>query len=81
MKIAVFYEGVAPAAAEGLWRGGQLLEKQAATLPDSNPDKTKPTKPTQLAKATKAYKDLADKYPASPFVAKAKERLSLLGPK
>lgn len=29
IKIAEFYEGVPAAAAEGLWRGGQLLEKQA----------------------------------------------------
>lgn len=32
LKIAVFYEAVRDAAAEGLWRGAQLLEKQAGTL-------------------------------------------------
>lgn len=31
LKIAAFYEGVPSAAAEGLWRGGQLLETQAGT--------------------------------------------------
>lgn len=76
IKIAAFYEGVPAAAAEGLWRGGQLLEKQAAGLSDT----TKPTKAQQMAKAAKAYKDLTEKYPASEFAAKAKERLGALGP-
>ncbi len=30
IKISVFYAGVPKVAAEGLWRGGQLLERQAA---------------------------------------------------
>ncbi len=79
LKIAVFYEAVAPAAAEGLWRGGQLLEAQAATLPESSSEKDKPTKPGQMAKAIRAYKDLVAKYPNSPLASKAKDRLSQLG--
>jgi len=75
IKIATFYEGVPAAASEGLWRGAQLLEKQASSLNET----TKPKKSQQLSKATKAYKDLAEKYPASEFAAKAKERLQTLG--
>lgn len=74
IKIATFYEGVPQAASEGLWRGAQLLEKQAAGLSET----TKPKKSQQLSKAVKAYKDLAEKYPASQFAAKAKERLQTL---
>ncbi|MEA3187136.1 MAG: hypothetical protein QOD99_966 [Chthoniobacter sp.] len=80
LKIATFYESVAPASAEGLWRGGQLLEAQASILPISAAEKNKPTKPGQLAKAVKAYKDLADKYPNSEFAPKARERLAQLAP-
>lgn len=75
IKIATFYEGVPSAASEGLWRGAQLLEKQAASLSET----TKPKKSAQLSKATKAYKDLSEKYPASGFAVKAKERLQSLG--
>jgi TolA-binding protein len=72
IKIAAFYEGVPATAAEGLWHGGQLLEKQSAALSD-------PAKKTaQRNKAIKAYKDLVEKYPASPFATKAKDRLELL---
>ena len=64
MKIATFYEGVPVASAEGLWRGGQALEKQAATLTETS----KPKKSEQLAKAIKGYKDLVQKYPNAPSV-------------
>jgi TolA-binding protein len=74
IKIATFYEGVPTAASEGLWKGGQLLEKQAATLTETG----KPKKSEQMAKAIKAYKDLIEKYPSSPFAAQAKERLQQL---
>ena len=77
IKIATFYQGVPAAAAEGLWKGGQLLEKQAAGLTESS----KPTKSAQQAKAVKAYKDLVEKYPASPFASQAKDRLQQLGVK
>lgn len=74
IKIATFYEGVPAAAAEGLWKGGQLLEKQAIHLTDTS----KPTKEAQMAKALKAYKDLVQKYPNSPFVSQAQKRLQQL---
>ena len=74
IKIATFFQSVPDAAAEGLWRGGQLLEKQVGTLTD-------PTKKQQqLGKAIQAYKDLAEKYPDSQYTAQAKERLQALQP-
>ena len=76
IKIASFYEGVPMVAAEGLWKGGQLLEKQSATLPETG----KVTKSGQMGRALKAYKDLTEKYPTSPFVEKAKQRLVALTP-
>ncbi len=83
IKVSVFYESVAPAAAEGLWLGAQLLEKQAATLPETLDPKKKhpknaPTRGGQLAKAYMAYKDLVDKYANSPNVEAAKARLQAL---
>jgi TolA-binding protein len=75
LKTAAFYEGVEDAASEGLWRGGQMLEKQAETLNEQSV----PKKSEQIAKAISAYKDIVTKYPASPFVAKAQERLNALG--
>jgi len=77
IKIATYYEGVPTAASEGLWKGGQLLEKQAEGLPETG----KTTKSGQMAKAVKAYQDLVEKYSNSPFAAKAKERLQQLGAK
>ena len=71
LKVAAFF-ATAPDAPEGLWKGGQLLEKQAATLPDPN------TKATQVARARKAYDDLVKRYPASPFAVQAKDRLAAL---
>lgn len=86
-KISGLYESVPGAASEGLWRGGQLLEKQAATLPETNPTPKEPVKGpqppvkgTQLKKAAKAYRDLITKYPTSPHVAEAKARLDVLEP-
>lgn len=76
IQIADYFEGVQTAAAAGLWRGGQLLEKQAAGLTETS----KPTKSAQLAKAAKAYRNLAAKYPASPNADKAKQRLAALPP-
>ena len=71
LKVAAFF-ATAPDAPEGLWKGGQLLEKQAATLPDPN------AKTTQIARARKAYDDLVKRYPASQFVTQAKDRLAAL---
>lgn len=79
IKIPMFY-GATNAAPEGLWKGAQLLEKQATTLGDkADPKNPKaPTKPGQIAKAVKAYNDLVSNYPNSPFAAKAQERLNAL---
>lgn len=83
LKIAMFFDTVSSAASEGLWRGGQLLEKQAAGLPETakNPKNPKEaTKGTQLRKALKAYKDLSSKYPNSAHADEAKARIAALEP-
>ncbi|MEI8234195.1 MAG: tetratricopeptide repeat protein [Verrucomicrobiota bacterium] len=80
LKIALFYDSIPAAAAEGLWRGGQLLEKQAAGLPQTSANPKDVTKPTQLHKALKAYKDLVAKYPSAPHVGEAKARIDALEP-
>lgn len=80
LKIALFYDSVPAVAAEGLWRGGQLLEKQAATLPQTSQNPKEVTKPGQLRKALKAYKDLVAKYPTSPHASEAKARIAALEP-
>ncbi len=74
IKIARFYAGVSKAASEGLWRGGQLLEIQAAGLTD--PAK----KARQTAQAHKAYKDLAENYPTSPYATEAATKAASLAP-
>jgi len=73
IKIAQFYAGVPKAAAEGLWRGGQLLEKQAAALTDPAQKKR------QIDEARRAYTDLTANFPNSEFAAQAGERLAALG--
>ena len=48
VKISVFYEGIDRIAAEGLWRGAQLLERQASgeiPMPTPVPKPTAPPKP------------------------------------
>lgn len=75
IKISVFFAGVPDTAAEGLWRGGQLIEKQAAGIADEK------KRAAQMAKATKAYKDLDKTFGDSPFAPQARERLQALGPK
>jgi TolA-binding protein len=75
LKTAAFYESVEDAAAEGLWRGGQMLEKQAAMLNEQSV----PKKSEQIRKAVSAYKDIVTKYPDSPFIPKAQDRLNALG--
>jgi TolA-binding protein len=72
IKCAINYEGVPNAAAEGLWRGAQLIERQITALQE-------PKKGQQRAKMLKYYKDLTEKYPASPFAEKARARLQALG--
>ena len=51
IKIAVFYEGVPKTASEGLWKGGQLLEQQAPSMPDKAKKKGEATKTSQMAKS------------------------------
>jgi len=80
LKIAMFYDSVPAVAAEGLWCGGQLLEKQAAGLPQTSQNPKAVTKPMQLKKAVKAYKDLIAKYPTSPHMGEAKARVAALEP-
>jgi TolA-binding protein len=75
LKTAAYYGSVADAAAEGLWRGGQALEKQAATLTEQST----PKKSEQIAKAVSAYRDIGTKYPDSPFYQQAQDRLKALG--
>ena len=75
LKTATFYSGVPDAAAEGLWRGGQMLEAQAVPLTEAST----PKKSEQIAKAVSSYKDLVTKYPDSPFVQQAQDRLKALG--
>ncbi len=73
IKIASFYEGVPTASSEGLWEGGQLLEKQAPTL-------TAPAEKTgAITMARKSYQDLVTKFPNSPHVDAAKARIAALG--
>ena len=71
LKVAAFY-ATAPDAPEGLWKGGQLLEKQAATLADAN------TRATQTARARKAYDDLVKRYPNASWATQARDRLAAL---
>ena len=75
LKTAAFYSSVADAAAEGLWRGGQMLEKQAATLTEQ----TSPKKSDQVAKAVDAYKKIGENYPDSPYFQQSLDRLKALG--
>jgi TolA-binding protein len=75
LKTAAFFSGVADAAPEGLWRGGQMLERQAATLTEQST----PKKSEQMAKAVTAYKNIVAKYPDSTQVPQAQERLRALG--
>jgi hypothetical protein len=72
-KIAQFYSGVPIAASEGLWKGGQLLEAQAA---DAKDDKFKSQ---QLSRARESYKQLVKDYPESAQASQAKARLAAIG--
>ena len=83
IKISVFYASVTNAASEGLWNGAQLLEKQAATLPEKLEKTAKPkalTRPGQIAKAVNYYQELIKNYSTSPHAAEAKARLAALQP-
>jgi TolA-binding protein len=75
LKTAAFYGSVSDAAAEGLWRGGQMLEKQAATLTEQST----PKKSDQMAKAVNAYKQIGETYSDSPYFQQSLDRLKALG--
>ncbi len=77
LKLSAFYPS-SPRSSEGLWEGGQLLEKQAATLGETPTAANPATKSSQLARARKAYQDLVTKYPDAQWTAKAKARLAAL---
>jgi TolA-binding protein len=79
LKVAAFYP-TAPEAAEGLWLGGQALEKQAAGLGETPAKLGGPTKSGQLARARKAYQDLVAHYGSSPWAGQARQRLAALPP-
>lgn len=74
LKIQAFYPTAAQAP-EALWLGAQLLEKQAAALPDTA---AAPNKASQTKRARDAYNTLVTKYPESAFAAQAKAKLSTL---
>jgi TolA-binding protein len=64
IKIATFYSGVPDAAAEGLWRGAQLLEKQASgEIP-------RPTPPPRSSASPAPKGSPAPKAEAKPATAK-----------
>lgn len=77
LKVAAFYP-TAPDAPEGLWKGAQLLEKQADSLSETPAKPGAPTKSGQLAQARKAYNDLVTKYADSKWAPQAKARLAAL---
>jgi outer membrane protein assembly factor BamD (BamD/ComL family) len=77
LKVAAFYP-TAPDAAEGLWLGGQALEKQAAALGETPAKLGGPTKSGQLARARRAYQDLVAHYGSSKWVEQAKQRLAAM---
>jgi len=81
IKIAQFYGGVPSAAAEGLFKGAQLLEQQSGDSIDAN---GKPVtdaakyKAQQLGRAKTFYQQLVKDYPNSEYVTKAQERIQAL---
>jgi TolA-binding protein len=75
LKTAAYYGSVSDAASEGLWRGGQMLEKQAAGLTEQST----PKKSEQIAKAVNAYKEIGEKYADSPHFQQSLDRLKALG--
>lgn len=71
LKVAVFFPSIDQAAAQGLFRGGELL-----TILATRADETK--KADFYKKAAKAFQDLIDKYPDSDLVDKAKQEKATL---
>jgi len=79
-KIAQLFSGVPLAATEGLWQASQLLEEQASATTSTDPKDAK-FKAQQLDRAKAFYQQLVKDFPDSPYVPKAKERLTALGVK
>ena len=77
LKVAAFYP-TSPDAPEGLWKGAQLLEKQSETLGDAPAKPGAPTRAGQLARARKAYEDLAAKYADAKWAGQARARLAAM---
>jgi TolA-binding protein len=77
LKTAAFYSGVTDVAPEALWKGAQLIEKQAAMLNEQST----PRKSDQIRKAVNAYKDIVSKFPDSQYLQQAQDRLSMLSGK
>jgi TolA-binding protein len=73
IKIDQFYSGVPSIASEGLWRGAQLLERQAAGATDQE------FRRRQNNLARRSYQDLIKKYPNSPHLEAAQARLAAMG--
>jgi len=92
IKISQFYAGVPLVAAEGLWKGSQLLELQAelaaaaaAAVPNNKNAREEKARLEKLreAKLNRArmfYNDLVKNFPTTSFAEKGKERLEALGP-
>jgi tetratricopeptide (TPR) repeat protein len=80
-KIAQLFSGVPVAATEGLWQASQLLEQQANAITDTKDPKDAKFKAQQLDRAKAFYQQLVKDFPDSPYVPKAKERLTALGVK
>lgn len=72
IKIASFYPGVENFAAAGLWRGGQLLERQAGQATEAA-DRNR-----AITNARRAYQNLVERYPASGHADDARDRLQSL---
>ncbi|MFV0336995.1 MAG: tetratricopeptide repeat protein [Chthoniobacterales bacterium] len=73
LQIAAFYPAATRQAAEGLWKGAQLLEEQIKTGTNSE------IKAKQQKSLHRAYNDLVENYPNSPNTDAARSRLAALG--
>ena len=75
LKTAAYYGGVPDAAAEGLWKGAQMLEKQAAGADGAeHPEEVRPDREGGLL-----YKDIVSNIRTASIVPQAQDRLRALG--